>query len=460
MEGSMKRILAVAIVAIIVVAAVVVVVVNNNDDKDSVYTGVALPVYGNADLDNDIDEDDLKIIEKIIAKDEGYTLEKYPFADANHDNTVDSSDVSLVKKIIAGESCKVYHLNYYNDGAVNVKTKVVSTAWPCKYLMTTYNSVMFLLTTLGADDMVKGSTAVGSTYLDKYMYAKILEGADALSTSYDASYNTYLDTSSVSSIYLKYNGECHTVMTSAYSNYDTYNEDDIEALGVDVVRFCESNPTRDETLASVLLAGFLTGKLDRATELMELYMDIWDRCAELSETLADDKKVGFITATPYSSSMTLAGTGNQHGYKCVLAGGKSVLGTANQALGTWILEDEYNKAVDKVILVMWSNGNNGYFFGNHELKADHIVSMWKSGDSANPSIIEQMDAYENGGVYVVYGDFPTAIDILQRAYVMYPDTFGDLFDEAVEKLLSFIAGGEFADSGLKFVYSSSELENY
>ncbi len=460
MEGNMKRILAVAVVAIIVVAAVVVVVVKNNDNKDSVYTGVALPVYGNADLDNNIDGDDLDIIEKIIAKDEGYTLEKYPFADANHDGKVDSDDTALVKKIIAGEKCNVYHLNYYNDGAVNVKTKVVSTAWPCEYLMTTYNSVMFLLTTLGADDMVKGSTAVGSTYLDKYMYAKILEGADALKTSYDASWNSMLDTSSVSAIYLKNDGKCHTVMASAYSNYDTYNEDDIEALGVDVVRFCESNPTRDETLASVLLAGFLTGKLDRATELMNLYMDIWDRCTDLSKTLSDDDKTGFITATPFSSAITLAGTGNQHGYKCVLAGGKSVLGSANQNVDTWLLEDEYNKAIDKIIFVMWSNGNNGYFFGNHELNAKHMLEIWTSGDSSNPSVIEQLDAYEKNECYVVYGDFPTAIDILQRAYVMYPDTFGDLFNEAVDKLLSFIADGEFADSNLKFVYSVDELENY
>lgn len=458
MDGSMKKILVVIVVVVIIVAAAAVLLTNDDDDEESVYSGVALPVYGNADLDNDIDGDDLDIINKIIAGDDGYTLTAYPFADANHDGTVNSQDVSLVNDIIAGNDCKVYHLNYYNDGAVNVKTKVVSTSWPIKYVMTTYNSVMFLLTSIGADDMVKGATAVGSTYLDKYMYAKILDGADALSTSYDSSWNTYLDTSSVSSIYLKYNGECRTVMASAYSNYDVYNEDAIEELGVDVVRFCESNPARDETIASVLLAGFLTGNMDKAKVLADLYTRIWDSCAEISETITD--KVGFVVATPSSTSITLAGTGNQHNYKCVLAGGRSVIGSENQVVDTWILEDSYNKSIDKIIMVMWSNGNNGYFFGNHELDAEHMMSLWSSGDSSNPTIIEQLDAYKNGDLYVTYGDFPTAMDILARAYVMYPDQFGDLYEDAVQQLLDYISGGQFADSGLKFVYSLKELENY
>ena len=191
-EKSTTMILAVVAVALIVGGATVAIVVsNNNKGGESTNVGAALPVYGNADLDADIDGDDLNIINRIISKDTGYTLAAYPFADANKDGTVNQSDVDIVNKIIKKEKTSVYHLNYYNDGAFNVKTKVAETKWPCEDLMVTYNSIMFALTSLGVDDRVVGATAVGNTSMDKYVYSKIVANADQLKYSYDSSWNIH-----------------------------------------------------------------------------------------------------------------------------------------------------------------------------------------------------------------------------------------------------------------------------
>jgi ABC-type Fe3+-hydroxamate transport system substrate-binding protein len=404
-------------------------------------------------LDQEINADDVKVIEKIINKDDGYTLEKYPFADANWDGYVTNDDITIVNKIINKESTTVYHLNYYNDGEVHVKTKVVTTKYPAEGLMVTYNSCMFMLTILGLDDKVVGSTAVGSTYLDKYMYAKILEGADPLTTSYDASYNTSLDISSVTAVMDKF-PTAHTVFASGYSNYDTYNENDVEAVGCDVVRVCESNASRDESQASVLLMGFLCNKMDRAKEVVKLYDKMWDAAESVSKKIAEDKKVGFAVCA--SSTKTAAGTSNQHNYKCVIAGGKSIVGKDSQTIGTWILEDQYNKKLDKIIYICWSNGGNGYFFGNHEIKSDKLI---KDFTESYPTWT-MTDAWKNKEVYFVYGDFPIAMNILARGYAMYPDEYEKVYKDSCDELLSFISNGDFSGKGLKFVYSLSEMENY
>ncbi len=446
------------VLAVVLVAggAAAVVLTNNNNSKESSDIGVALPVYGNADLDSDIDDDDLDIINKIIDEEEGYTLSAYPFADANKDKTVNSDDATVVQNIIDGKATKVYHFNYHNDSGTSMTVVTVDTAWPCKDLMVTYNSLMFMLTSLGVDDRVVGATAVGTTNMDKYMYAKILEGAAQLEYSYDSSWNSFLDVSSVSSI-MSGNTDAHTVFVSGYTNYDTYNESEIEAVGCDVVRLCESNPCRDETLASVLLAGFLTQTLDRAKELVEMYKEIWDACDKIASTLSDDDKKGYLVAL---NGNTVNGYTNQHNYKCRLAGGSSVLTESTSPdSGTWMLEDDVNGETDTIIFVMWSNAENGFFFGDHELNVDYFMeSIW--GTEEETTVWEQMDAWESGDVYIVYGDFPTAFDILLRGYAMYPQYYGDLYEESLDKLLSFISGGDFADKDLQFVYTLEEFKNY
>ncbi len=452
-------ILAVVVVAVLVGGGAIAVISMNNKGGESPDIGAALPVYGNANLDAEINGDDLSIIQNIIDKKDGYTISAYPFADACKDGEINDKDADVVKKIINKEGTTVYHLNYYNDGAVDVKTKVADTKWPCEDLMVTYNSIMFIMASLGLDDKVVGATSAGKGNYDAYMYEDMMKDVEPITVAYDAQWNGTLDTSSISSIMTKHT-KAHTVFVSGYGNYDANNESAIEALGCDVVRLCESNPARDETLASVLLAGFLTQTMDKAKDLTKLYADIWDKCDAISKALPDSDKEKFavMVATPD----TVAGTSNQHNYKCRIAGGASLIGAASQDIDTWILEDEYNKSLDKIILMTWSNENNGHFFGDHNLKSSKLIADFtehpmKLGDK---SVWTLTDAWANKEVYYVYGDFPTAMDILARGYAMYPDYYGDLYKDSCDKLLSLISGGKFADKGLKFVFSLSDMESY
>ena len=85
-------------------------------------------VYGNADEDDDIDEDDIGYLEGVLAG-------LYPetvLSDANCDGKVDWKDIEHVRSMIAGEAMDVYYVdNYY---------RVASVSWPVERIAIGYCS--------------------------------------------------------------------------------------------------------------------------------------------------------------------------------------------------------------------------------------------------------------------------------------------------------------------------------
>lgn len=116
------KILAVAIVIIVVVAAVAVYFVSGSDnggEDDGSNIDSQLAVYGNADGNYTIDQNDLDIVNDIIAGNE--TLADNPLADANADGVVDSEDADLVQTIIDRDPCTMYvHCIGTDDRATSV----------------------------------------------------------------------------------------------------------------------------------------------------------------------------------------------------------------------------------------------------------------------------------------------------------------------------------------------------
>jgi len=100
MNENTTKIMAVVVVLVLVVAGIAAFLIMNNDKGKSVEIDAALEVYGNADNDYKIDSADKTIIQNIIDKKDGYTLEKYPLADANYDGSVTSADIEIVNAII------------------------------------------------------------------------------------------------------------------------------------------------------------------------------------------------------------------------------------------------------------------------------------------------------------------------------------------------------------------------
>lgn len=110
---TIKIIGAVAAVAIVVVAASVFLL--GGDDKNVAYSKDAqLLIFGNADGDRDIDEDDIKVIRDILKtapEGEKISADNYVWADADQDTYITEDDVAMVRSMIDGTAKKVYYLN-------------------------------------------------------------------------------------------------------------------------------------------------------------------------------------------------------------------------------------------------------------------------------------------------------------------------------------------------------------
>ncbi|MCQ2085477.1 MAG: dockerin type I repeat-containing protein [archaeon] len=119
-----NAIIAIIAVAIVVVAggAVAVKVINDKDDgySPAAYNDadVRLRIFGNANGDDVINEDDVKTIQKIIDDKNDKWKDEYYFADANHDGKIDSKDVDAVKDIIAKKPMKMWY-----ESAFSIKDK-------------------------------------------------------------------------------------------------------------------------------------------------------------------------------------------------------------------------------------------------------------------------------------------------------------------------------------------------
>ncbi len=119
-----KQLIIVAVIAVVAVAAVAAFVLMNNnggntpsEDDDKVYSVTSrLLVFGNANNDNYLDDDDVEFIQKIVDG-ASWDSDDYPLADANADGKITSDDVALVKKFLKGQSATMYYVNWYGNKA-------------------------------------------------------------------------------------------------------------------------------------------------------------------------------------------------------------------------------------------------------------------------------------------------------------------------------------------------------
>ena len=116
-----KAIIAIAAVAIVAIAAVAVFFVFNNgdnggaEDTDKVYViDTKLRVFGNANNDNYLDDDDLTLIKSFIDGKATWSSSTYPLADVNGDEKITQADYNLVKNYLDGKSGTMYYVDWDN----------------------------------------------------------------------------------------------------------------------------------------------------------------------------------------------------------------------------------------------------------------------------------------------------------------------------------------------------------
>ncbi len=140
-------ILTVVAVAIVAVAAGFVLLGNNEEQNDDYVApkDTRLWVFGNADMNDRLDYDDVKYLQKIIKGER----EKTQFADANNDGEVNEADVDHLKKLLDRDpDTRKYYLQ--DDGKSTSYVLGVT-----KSLGLKYSTNVYVASALGCLDILK-----------------------------------------------------------------------------------------------------------------------------------------------------------------------------------------------------------------------------------------------------------------------------------------------------------------
>ncbi|MBR2254792.1 MAG: ABC transporter substrate-binding protein [Candidatus Methanomethylophilaceae archaeon] len=347
-----------------------------------------LQVYGNANMDDVMDDKDLKAISYFMSK--GWTASEYPYADANMDGKVDQSDYDIVDKILKKQEVDIYYIDGLDE------TKVFH--YPLTKLILGGNNTHAIVSAVGAYDKAvarTGTSSLDSTYL-KYTYDLPSVGAKA--------YNIDLDEAS------KYT--FNTVITLSSSTYDAI----VKALEGTPINCVRINPDSNEkNVQTYLLLGFLTDHVDQAQKIAAFY-DKWNPViAENVKKITQQK----TTISKYTGSMT----------------GMNYYLTQNTVSAGAINLSDFDANTMKF-------ADNKEKFAEEKYQAEYIVQYLEIG--FNPQYATQGDMQTAYNKYAKDMDLMKAFpknyfivnkdiqDIARTAYVaqyLYPEIFGEDFGD-------------------------------
>lgn len=432
-----------AIVAAVVVVAAgagaVVLLTKDNGGGSTTRLDGMLEVYGNANEDYVINSDDTSIIKKIIEKEEGYTLDKYPFADANHDGSVDEADVNLVKDIIDGKATRVYHVNH-----VGTSTTVTSTAIPIKGCIALSSADMLgTLKVVGAEGLIKGvsSTNYISEVLFPTLAAKHLTKMGASTMKIDTA----------TALALKESDPTVTaILCPDNASYIKDNETEL-AKTFDIVRVIPGSGVVADFVSCTLTLGFLFGMEERANDIVDWYNDVYTHVAS---KVNDDNRVTAITINTVKNVCT-----DKSPYTgVILAAGASYtfgdLGTGDPTA----ISRSFDKASDN-----WLYAVNVDYLAHNSVQQYAItketIATLKESTMANYSMTK---AYDDGHYFLFDGSMPVPVRVAYVAEQFYGEELGagygdKMHQDFIDKFFTDMKDFKVTDH--IFVVTSKDLQS-
>ncbi len=249
-------------------------------------------VYGNANEDDVIDENDVEYLKGVIDGDNPATT----LCDANLDGEVDWDDVEYVERILASDEMDVFYIDNYN---LNAKV-----SWPVNTIAIGYCSGAYAIDLIGATDKVVlvDETIQSYWYVMNSSYA----AADSFGTTESPDYEKMI-AAGIDVYVIGYFDE----------TADSQSQAALNAAGIDVMFLStadnsgvdQPNEHIDRTL--VMLGFLLQGDTDKTYEYLDWHDSVLNALIEATSRLEDDEKAAFVMArtSPYYSTSGISITG-------------------------------------------------------------------------------------------------------------------------------------------------------
>jgi len=333
----------IALVAVIVIVGAAIFVLNgNNSGGGGDIVKGSLPVFGNANDDDVVDDQDIELINSMIT--EKTPISVHPFADANRDGILDSEDISIVEKLIKGEKTEVTFVDQYD--LIKSNFHYVTVDYPLRDVVT-QNADMLLMTMLiDADDQVAGFVANIDNYPNEFY--KATHNGVSKQVGSTARFIAAADWEGIKNLDVELQekgskiGAIIVMSDAALGEY----KDDIEAAGIPIIYLRCTDPVYSIEAAELL--GFLLGP-DYAKKAVAFSDDCRTTIANVQKKvskLSDSERKHFISLT---MKIYVAENQSQYTNMGIQAGGieeSGLEGTSSQKLQDVEAITKYNDKID------------------------------------------------------------------------------------------------------------------
>ena len=284
------KIVAILIVAVMVGAGVggYALYKSHGSSSKSINIDVNLEVFGNADKDGKITEDDAKMVEKYIkAKaddnktvlDELATIMSSDFADADRNGSIEQADADLIRQIVAGTEKYIWIL----DGQGNVKkVNAESKRIGCEYFA---NTELCLI--LGLSDRIAAVDFAPYKYRSFYFSEEKAKTIGDLGNMSEPNYDE------VNKL------ELDTLLTFYISNQEAK---ETKIYNCDVLYLGCYNPDITNTeksafIQGILKAGYIFKVVERAEEYANWLLNYRDQLLSIANGIPEADKPTVMSAT-------------------------------------------------------------------------------------------------------------------------------------------------------------------
>ncbi|OPY49406.1 MAG: corrinoid ABC transporter substrate-binding protein [Methanosaeta sp. PtaU1.Bin060] len=380
----------------------------------------ALGIFGNANMDDTIDEKDVEYVEGVIKGAKVATN----LSDANYDGKIDDDDIAQIEQIISGEEKELT--------LIDSADRIVTVNLPIKTVVVMDQAPAMALVALGQEDKVIG---VGSWITSRQMlFPKLSQLPSAGSSESGADWEKVLELKPDVFIHntVRCTGQC---------------EENLGHAGITVLRFNFYEHPYD-IIQSWQKFGYLFDEKNKGKEFIDWYLGYLDTITKRVEGLSEeDKPLVYYEFGDYRAFVEQGRA--VRGYMPAMAGGINIAAgdlSTNSSVTDVDPEWVITKNPDYIFKNLFTTAGSGY-------EVDDPSEMKALRDSmiGRPELAG-VDAVKNKRVYVLSGCIACApqfvVGVAYMAKVLHPDLFQDLDPDAMHQ--------EFLTRFMKLDYDVNE----
>jgi len=372
-----------------------------------------LGVYGNANMDGTIDEDDIAYVEGVI---EG-TNEKTEFSDANYDGEITEEDIAQIEQITNREEGEIT--------IVDSADRIVTVKKPVDRVITFHYGATEAIQTLGASDKIVGVNRYTVSKTDFYN----IDDASNIGYVDDPDYEEILNRDPDAVILF---ASIHDYDVQCVNIQKTLKEADpnIAVISLDFV-------TIEGYLNELRKLSYIIDRENEAQDFIDFYNGWLDEIKERLESVPEEDrtKVYFEMATwPEGYSTCSKGSFGLH--ECVVtAGGINIFSDCNQSFFDVDPEAVMIRNPDVIL----NYGYGGYAETGSGLGGNPEKMEEMRGEILNRPELQDVNAVKDDRVYIIPWDVTCGgakhlVGISYMAKWFYPELFSDISVEDIESV--------------------------